>query len=167
MKRIGVLSDTHGTVPQQIYSFFKDCDELWHAGDVGRGVLEELRQFKPLRAVYGNIDSGDVRIKFPEVYRWKCEEVDVLMKHIGGYPGKYDASIRKIIYARPPQLFISGHSHLLKVVHDPTIQCLHINPGAAGRYGFHEVRTLVRFTIDGKDIKDLEVIELNDERSGV
>ena len=163
MRRIGLLSDTHGCWDERYEKYFKECDEIWHAGDIGSmDVADRLAQIAPLRAVYGNIDSGDVRIKFTEVYRWKCEEVDVLMKHIGGYPGKYDASIRRQIYAHPPQLFISGHSHLLKVMNDPTIGCLHINPGAAGRYGFHEVRTLVRFAIDGREIKDLEVVELND-----
>ena len=163
MHRIGLLSDTHGCWDDRYEKYFGECDEIWHAGDIGSTeVADRLAAIAPLRAVYGNIDSGDIRLMFPEVYRWKCEEVDVLMKHIGGYPGKYDASIRRTIYAKPPRLFISGHSHLLKVVNDPTIGCLHINPGAAGRFGFHAVRTLVRFTIDGCDIKDLEVIELND-----
>ncbi|MBQ2180889.1 MAG: metallophosphoesterase family protein, partial [Bacteroidaceae bacterium] len=134
-------------------------------GDIGTvEVAEKLAAIKPLRAVYGNIDGGDLRKMFSEKYRFKCEEVEVLIKHIGGYPGHYDASIRGSIFARPPQLFISGHSHILKVLYDKTLQCLHINPGAAGMSGFHKVRTLVRFTIDGKDIKDLEVIELADEK---
>lgn len=163
MRRIGLLSDTHGCWDDRYEKYFKECDEIWHAGDIGTTeVADRLAAIAPLRAVYGNIDSGDIRLMFPEVYRWKCEDVDVLMKHIGGYPGKYDASIRRAIYANPPKLFISGHSHLLKVVNDSTLGCLHINPGAAGRFGFHAVRTLVRFTIDGSEIKDLEVIELND-----
>lgn len=164
MKRIGLLSDTHGYWDPRFEKYFLGCDEIWHAGDIGTWeVVDKLTEIAPLRAVYGNIDGGDFRHRFSEVYRWKCEDVEVLMKHIGGYPGKYDASIRKAIYANPPQLFISGHSHLLKVMNDPTIHCLHINPGSAGRTGFHAVRTLVRFTIDSKDIKDLEVIELNDQ----
>lgn len=163
MKRIGLLSDTHGCWDERYEKYFKECDEIWHAGDIGSmDVADRLAQIAPLRAVYGNIDNCDMRLRFQEVYRWKCEEVNVLMKHIGGYPGRYDASIRKAIYADPPQLFISGHSHLLKVENDFQLHLLHINPGAAGRSGFQPVRTLVRFTIDGKDIKDLEVIELED-----
>ena len=156
MKRIGLLSDTHGYWDSKYEKYFSECDEIWHAGDIGTvEVAEKLAAIKPLRAVYGNIDGGDLRKMFSEKYRFKCEEVEVLIKHIGGYPGHYDASIRGSIFARPPQLFISGHSH---------IQCLHINPGAAGMSGFHKVRTLIRFTIDGKEIKDLEVIELADEK---
>ncbi|MBO7557794.1 MAG: metallophosphoesterase family protein [Bacteroidaceae bacterium] len=165
MKRIGLLSDTHGYWDSKYEKYFSECDEIWHAGDIGTvEVAEKLAAIKPLRAVYGNIDGGDLRKMFSEKYRFKCEEVEVLIKHIGGYPGHYDASIRDSIFARPPQLFISGHSHILKVIYDKTLQCLHINPGAAGMSGFHKVRTLVRFTIDGKEIKDLEVIELADEK---
>lgn len=165
MKRIGLLSDTHGYWDSKYEKYFSECDEIWHAGDIGTvEVAEKLAAIKPLRAVYGNIDGGDLRKMFSEKYRFKCEEVEVLIKHIGGYPGHYDASIRGSILARPPQLFISGHSHILKVLYDKTLQCLHINPGAAGISGFHKVRTLVRFTIDGKEIKDLEVIELADEQ---
>ena len=165
MKRIGLLSDTHGYWDSKYEKYFSECDEIWHAGDIGTvEVAEKLAAIKPLRAVYGNIDGGDLRKMFSEKYRFKCEEVEVLIKHIGGYPGHYDASIRGSIFAHPPQLFISGHSHILKVLYDKTLQCLHINPGAAGMSGFHKVRTLVRFTIDGKEIKDLEVIELADEK---
>ena len=165
MKRIGLLSDTHGYWDSKYEKYFSECDEIWHAGDIGTvEVAEKLAAIKPLRAVYGNIDGGDLRKMFSEKYRFKCEEVEVLIKHIGGYPGHYDASIRGSIFARPPQLLISGHSHILKVLYDKTLQCLHINPGAAGMSGFHKVRTLVRFTIDGKEIKDLEVIELADEK---
>ena len=165
MKRIGLLSDTHGYWDSKYEKYFSECDEIWHAGDIGTvEVAEKLAAIKPLRAVYGNIDGGDLRKMFSEKYRFKCEEVEVLIKHIGGYPGHYDAPIRGSIFARPPQLFISGHSHILKVLYDKTLQCLHINPGAAGMSGFHKVRTLVRFTIDGKEIKDLEVIELADEK---
>lgn len=166
MTRIGLLSDTHGWWDERYEKYFKECDEIWHAGDIGSmEVADKLEKLAPLRAVYGNIDNCDMRLRFPEVYRWKCEEVDVLMKHIGGYPGRYDASIRRQIYANPPQLFISGHSHLLKVENDSQLHLLHINPGAAGRSGWQPVRTLVRFTIDGKNIKDLEVIELDDART--
>lgn len=161
MKRIGLLSDTHSFWDEKYEKYFSECDEIWHAGDIGSmEVADRLAAIAPLRAVYGNIDSGDVRHCFSEKYRFTCEGVDVLMKHIGGYPGHYDASIRGMIFARPPKLFISGHSHILKVMYDKTIDCLHINPGAAGMSGFHKVRTLVRFTIDGTEIKDLEVIEI-------
>lgn len=164
MKRIGLLSDTHGYWDERYEKYFSECDEIWHAGDIGHvEVARRLSALKPLRAVYGNIDGDEIRHLYPQIYRFKCEEVDVLIKHIGGYPGHYDASIRGTLFSRPPQLFISGHSHILKVLYDKTIRCLHINPGAAGIYGFHKVRTLVRFTIDGSDIKDLEVIELGEK----
>lgn len=164
MTRIGLISDTHSFWDEKYAKYFADCDEIWHAGDIGSmDIADRLSSLATLRAVYGNIDFGDVRYSFPEVLRFKCEDVDVLMKHIGGYPGKYDASIRKVLFSNPPKLFISGHSHLLRVVYDKSIECLHINPGAAGQAGFHKVRTLVRFTIDGSEIKDLEVIELNDK----
>ncbi len=162
MKRIGLLSDTHGYWDDRYVKYFAECDEIWHAGDIGTVELaEKFQQLKPFRAVYGNVDGGDLRIMFSEKYRFKCEEVDVLIKHIGGYPGNYDPSIRGSIYARPPKLFISGHSHILKVMYDKTLGLLHINPGAAGKFGFHKVRTLVRFTIDSDKIQDLEVIELS------
>ncbi len=161
MKKIGIISDTHAYWDEKYLHYFEPCDEIWHAGDIGTvEIAERLQQIAPLRAVYGNIDGGDLRHMFSEKYRFRCEEVEVLMKHIGGYPGHYDPSIRGSLYARPPQLFVSGHSHILKVLYDKTLQCLHINPGAAGISGFHKVRTLVRFTIDGHEIKDLEVIEL-------
>ena len=162
MKRIGLLSDTHGYWDDRYEKYFSECDEIWHAGDIGSYELaERLSALKPFRAVYGNIDGGDVRLQFTEKYRFRCEEVDVLIKHIGGYPGHYDPSIRGTLFVHPPQLFISGHSHILKVMYDKTLNMLHINPGAAGIYGFHKQRTLVRFTIDKAEIKDLEVIELN------
>lgn len=124
-------------------------------------VAERLNEICPLRAVHGNIDGGDVRITYPEILRWKCEDVDVLMKHIGGYPGKYDASIAHKIYSNPPQLFISGHSHILKVKYDKNLNLLHINPGAAGLSGWQQQRTIIRLTINGSSFKDLEIIELN------
>ena len=163
MKRIGLLSDTHGYWDARYEKYFAECDEIWHAGDIGTVELaDRFAQQKPFRAVYGNIDGGDLRLMFKEKYRFKCEDVDVLMKHIGGYPGNYDPSIRGSIFANPPKLFISGHSHILKVMYDKNLNLLHINPGAAGISGFHKVRTLVRFTIDKTEIKDLEVIELRD-----
>jgi hypothetical protein len=147
MKRIGVLSDTHGSVPQQIYSFFKDCDELWHAGDVGRGVLDELRQFKPLRAVYGNIDDSSMHYELPKTDIFHFEGLKVLMTHIGGYPDHYPAPLRILLQEERPDIFVCGHSHILRVMYDKRLNLLHINPGAAGHFGFHKVSTLVRFTI--------------------
>ncbi len=162
MKRIGLLSDTHGWWDERYAKHFAECDEIWHAGDIGSMLLvERLQEIAPLRAVYGNIDGGDVRRMFTEVYRFRCEEVEVVMTHIGGYPGHYSPAIYKKLVANPPQLFISGHSHILKVMYDKQLGCLHINPGAAGIQGFQTVRTLVRFTVDGKEIKDLEVVELS------
>ncbi len=166
MKRIGLLSDTHSYWDDRYEKYFAECDEIWHAGDIGSlEVAQRLAAIKPLRAVFGNCDGGDLRHMFTERYRFQCEGVDVLMKHIGGYPGNYDASVRGTMFSRPPQLFISGHSHILKVLYDKTIKCLHINPGAAGQQGFHKVRTLVRFSVDGTEIKDLEVIELGDDNN--
>ncbi len=164
MKRIGLLSDTHSYWDERYRKYFAECDEIWHAGDIGSmEVADRLSEIATLRAVFGNIDGGDLRYRFTERYRFKCEEVDVLMKHIGGYPGSYDASVRGTLYTNPPRLFIAGHSHLLKVQYDKTLNMLHINPGAAGISGFHKVRTLVRFVIDGAEIRDLEVIELRED----
>jgi putative phosphoesterase len=160
MTRIGLISDTHGWLDDTIFSHFEHCDEIWHAGDFGPDVAERLASFKPLKGVYGNIDGYDIRSEYPEKLRWNCEEVEVVMTHIGGYPGRYAPSIRPELMARPPKLFITGHSHILKIIYDDKISCLHINPGAAGRHGWHKVRTLVRFAIDGNRIKDCEVIEL-------
>lgn len=161
MKKIGLLSDTHGYWDTRFEEYFAACDEIWHAGDMcAYDHAMRFSELKPFRAVCGNCDGGDLRRAFPEVLRWKCEEVNVLMKHIGGYPGKYDRSIRNNLIANPPQLFISGHSHILKVDYDKALGCLHINPGAAGLQGWQSVRTIVRFAVDGVEIKDLEVIEL-------
>lgn len=163
MKRIGLLSDTHGYWDSRYAKYFAECDEIWHAGDIGTMELaQRLADIRPLRAVCGNCDGGDLRLMYPEVLRFKCEEADILMKHIGGYPGHYDRSIRGQLFLRPPRLFISGHSHILKVLYDQTLDCLHINPGAAGRQGWQKVRTLVRFTVEGRDFHDLEVIELSE-----
>lgn len=164
MKRIGLLSDTHGALSERIVRFFENVDEIWHAGDIGTEKLaDELAELKPLRAVYGNIDGHLLRRMFPETLRFFCEDVDVLITHIGGYPGRYEPRVRRLIYSSPPKLFISGHSHILKVIPDKKFNCLHINPGAAGNNGFHNVCTAVRFKIDGKDIKEMEVLEF--ERS--
>lgn len=163
MKRIGLLSDTHGHWDERYATYFADVDEIWHAGDIGSSELAtRLEALHPLRAVCGNIDGGDLRLRFRPTLRWKCENVEVLMTHIGGYPGNYDRRITSHLFVHPPQLFIAGHSHLLKVMFDKTLNCLHLNPGAAGIYGWHEKRTLMRFSIEGKEIKDLEIIELGD-----
>lgn len=161
MKQIGLLSDTHGFLDDAVFKYFDKCDEIWHAGDFGNIALaDKLAAFKPLKGVYGNIDGKDVRIVYPEDLRFTCESVDVWMTHIGGYPGKYDARIRTELYNRPPKLFICGHSHILKVIFDKKIGTLHLNPGAAGKQGWHKVRTLLRFCISDEKIHTLEVIEL-------
>lgn len=161
MTRIGLISDTHGYLDKAVFKHFESCDEIWHAGDFGHiGLADELAAFRPLRGVYGNIDGQDVRAVYPEHLRFTCEEVDVWMTHIGGYPGRYSPHIRQAIAAKPPKLFITGHSHILKVMYDQKLQLLHINPGAAGKQGWHKVSTLIRFSIDKRDISNLEVIEL-------
>jgi putative phosphoesterase len=166
MKRIGLLSDTHGYLDDRIFVYLTECDEIWHAGDIGNGdTAQRLSDFKPLRAVSGNIDGTDLRSKYPIRLRFSCEEVDVLIVHLGGYPGHYTADVRKEINHSCPKLFISGHSHILKVIYDNKYQLLHINPGAAGIQGFHQIRTLIRFSIDKTVIKDLELIELG--RKGI
>ncbi|MDQ6757067.1 MAG: metallophosphatase family protein [Bacteroidota bacterium] len=162
MTKIGLISDTHHYLDEQIFEHFKNCDEIWHAGDFGTvEIADELKNIKPLKGVYGNIDGYDIRSVYPEKLIWKCEDVNVFMTHIGGYPPKYNPKVKKELLAHSPQLFISGHSHILKVMYDPAIECLHINPGAAGKYGWHLVRTIIRFTIDKKEIKDCEIIELS------
>lgn len=161
MTRIGILSDTHGFWDDRYLKHFERCDEIWHAGDIGSPeVARRLAEFRPLHAVCGNIDGGDLRRLYPEMDRFSVEGTDVLLKHIGGYPGHYDASVRGRLFVRPPKLFVCGHSHILKVQFDKTLNLLYINPGAAGISGWHKVRTLVRFGIDGGEFKDLEVIEL-------
>lgn len=159
--RIGLLSDTHGFLDEKVFTHFESCDEIWHAGDFGNAtVAERLQQFKPLRGVYGNIDGQDIRGFFPKTLVWTCEEVPVYMTHIGGYPGRYAPGIKQALIQSGAKLFICGHSHILKVIYDDKVACLHMNPGAAGNHGWHVVRTLLRFTIDGATIKDCEVIEL-------
>ena len=161
MTRIGLLSDTHGYLDPQVFEHFKDVDEIWHAGDFGsHSIIEDLSAFKPLRGVWGNIDDSAVREAFPEVGCFCLEGVKVLMLHIGGYPGKYTPKAKLELAAQRPQLFISGHSHILKVMYDDKLQCLHMNPGAAGQQGWHQVRTLLRFAIDGEKMLNCEVIEL-------
>ena len=161
MKTIGLISDTHGYLDKAVFIHFENCDEIWHAGDFGtRELADQLSAFKPLRGVYGNIDGQDIRINYPEHLRFDCEGVQVWMTHIGGYPGRYNPKIRAELYRNPPGLFISGHSHILKVMFDKKINSLHLNPGAAGKHGWHKVRTLLRFCISGEKIHTLEVIEL-------
>jgi putative phosphoesterase len=161
MVRIGLISDTHGYLDKRVFEHFKDVDEVWHGGDFGNfELVEELRAFKPLRGVWGNIDGPEIRHEFPEVATFTVEGVKVLMIHIGGYPGKYSPKARAELVLQKPQLFISGHSHILKVMYDEKMQCLHMNPGAAGQQGWHQMRTLIRFVIDGNKMRDCEVIEL-------
>lgn len=161
MTKIGLLSDTHGYLDDAVFKYFDGCDEIWHAGDIGNiSVADTLAAFKPFKAVYGNIDGKDVRQTYPENLRFSCEAVDVWITHIGGYPDRYDTKIRSEIFANPPKLFICGHSHILKVIFDKKISCLHLNPGAAGKTGWHKMRTLLRFCISDEKIHTLEAIEL-------
>ncbi len=158
--KIGLLSDTHGWLDERVVRFFADCAEVWHCGDIGSlSVIERLEQHCRVRAVHGNIDGGEVRMRFPELQVFECEGVKTVMTHIGGYPGHYDARIRPVLLKEQPKLFVCGHSHILKVMYDRTLGCLHVNPGAAGRYGFHKVCTAVRFLLEEGSVKDLEVLE--------
>jgi putative phosphoesterase len=160
MKKILLLSDTHSYIDDKIIKYVKQADEVWHAGDIGDlAVTDAIKKLKPLRAVYGNIDNHEARLEFPEHNRFMCENVDVWITHIGGYPKRYDVRIREAIKKNPPRLFICGHSHILKVMPDKKLNLLHMNPGAIGIYGFHNVRTMLRFVINKSEIKDLEVIE--------
>ena len=160
MTKILLLSDTHGYMDADILKYVKQADEVWHAGDIGDiKVTNAIKKFKPLRAVYGNIDDNKIRSEYPENNRFMCEEVDVWITHIGGYPGAYNMRIRQEIKLHAPKLFICGHSHILKVMPDRKLNLLHMNPGAVGKHGFHKVRTMLRFTIDGSKIYNLEVIE--------
>ena len=164
MKRIGILSDTHGYLDPRIMDYFSAVDEIWHAGDFGSyEVAAELKKIKPLRGVYGNIDGQDIRSEFPECLQFEIEGIRVMLFHIGGYPPNYNKVTKPMIAAYKPQLFISGHSHILKVIYDPTMACLHINPGAAGKHGWHKVRTLLKFTISDKKIANLVVIEIGEK----
>lgn len=158
MRRIGIISDTHSTFDDTLRLFLQDVDEIWHAGDIGSAAIaDEIAAFKPLKAVYGNIDDTAVRCRFNEFSYFRCEDVDVLMTHIGGYPRHYAPKALAKIQSARPKLFIAGHSHILKVIYDPIYDMLHINPGAAGCYGFHNVRTAIRFTIDGSEMRDMEI----------
>ncbi|HEY5407781.1 MAG TPA: metallophosphoesterase family protein [Ginsengibacter sp.] len=169
MTKIGLISDTHHFLDSAVAEHFKNCDEIWHAGDFGSiEIANELARYQGtqsgqtpvLRGVYGNIDGYDIRSVYPEQLVFMCEGVKVMMRHIGGYPPRYNPETKKELLIHRPQLFISGHSHILKIMYDDKLNCLHMNPGAAGKQGWHKVKTIIRFVIDGKDIKDCEVIEL-------
>ena len=170
MTKIGLISDTHNFLPSSVSEHFKHCDEIWHAGDFGTneianqlsGIKNTKSGRKPiLRGVYGNIDGYDIKSVYPEQLVFMCEEVKVMMRHIGGYPPRYNPETKQELLIHHPQLFISGHSHILKIMYDEKLNCLYMNPGAAGKQGWHKVKTIIRFAIDGKEIKDCEVIELN------
>jgi uncharacterized protein len=161
MKKVGILSDTHGFIPPQLFSFFKDCDEIWHAGDWGdEKTFEQLKNFKPMRTVWGNIDGHRLRLQMPEVLHFKVEDLTVCMLHIGGYPGKYSPQCKKAFQQQMPEVMVCGHSHILKVMKDKDLGVMHFNPGAAGIRGFHSVCTALRLKIEGKRMFDLEVWEV-------
>ncbi|NQU86822.1 MAG: metallophosphoesterase family protein [Mariniphaga sp.] len=160
MKRIGLLSDTHGYINPKLFAFFDKVDEIWHAGDIGSlDIADRFSLFKSFKAVYGNIDGQDIRVEYPQHNRFLCEGLDVWITHIGGYPGRYERYVKPEIYQNPPGLFISGHSHILKIIYDKKLDFLHINPGAAGINGFHKVCTSIRFVVEDKEIRDLEIWE--------
>ena len=161
MKKILLLSDTHSHIDETMLKYVHLADEVWHAGDIGNMmVTDTIQKLKPLRCVFGNIDDDKARLEFPLHNRFMCENVDVWMTHIGGYPGKYNPNIKEELAKNPPKLFICGHSHILKVIFDKKLNLLHMNPGAAGISGFHEIRTMLRFEIDGDKIQNLEIIEI-------
>lgn len=161
MTKILLLSDTHSYLDERILDYAKEADEIWHCGDFGNiSIIESLEKIKPVRGVYGNIDGDEVRKIFPEVLRFQCEDVEVMMIHIGGYPGKYSPLTKKELSQNKPKLFISGHSHILKAMYDQQNELLHLNPGACGKEGWHKMRTMMRFEINGDQIENLEIIEL-------
>jgi len=160
MKKILLISDTHGYIDEKIIKYASKVDEIWHAGDIGNiSVSDKLKKIKPLKAVYGNIDDHNIRAEFPLHNRFICEKVDVWITHIGGYPKRYNPKILEELKSNPPDLFICGHSHILKVINDKELDLLHINPGAIGKHGLHRVRTMIQFEISGKKIENLSVIE--------
>ena len=159
--RIGLLADTHGFIDDALFTYFAECDEVWHAGDFGPvEVLDRLKSFKPVRGVFGNIDGAEIRAELPEQLDWQCEDLRVYMRHIGGYPGNYDRRAKQQLAASKPDLFICGHSHIARVMRDPALNLLHMNPGAAGVVGWHTQRTALRFTMNGAKIQNVELIEL-------
>jgi putative phosphoesterase len=160
MTKILLLSDTHSYIGDDILKYVQQADEVWHAGDIGDlSVTDAIKAIKPLKAVYGNIDNAEARAEFPLHNRFFCEDLDVWITHIGGYPNRYNINIRSEIQSNPPDLFICGHSHILKVMPDKKLNLIHMNPGAIGKHGFHKARTMLRFEINGKQIQNLEVIE--------
>jgi len=159
--KIGLLSDTHSFLDSKVFEYFAGCDEIWHAGDAGHHVIDPLEKFKPVRAVFGNIDDSDFQHKYPEVLDFKCEQLNILITHIGGVPPNYNPRVKKLLRGKIPDIFICGHSHILRIKRDPQFNnLLYINPGAAGNHGLHQMKTIVRFEISGKEIKNMEVIEL-------
>ena len=159
--KIGLLSDTHGTVDPSIFEHFKDCDEIWHAGDIGnQEVSDLLSKFKPFKAVYGNIDGGIVKTTYPEKLIFECEGFKILIIHIGGYPPKYNPTVKKLLLSESPDIVICGHSHILRVMRDPEREILYLNPGAAGKEGFHKIKTLLKFELKDKKIMNMQVVEL-------
>lgn len=167
MLRIGLMSDTHGFLDEAVFQYFAECDEIWHAGDFGTlELFDRLQAFKPLRGVFGNIDGADIRTVAPRDLGWECEGLRVYMTHIGGYPGAYEKRVKPELAARRPGLFICGHSHILKVMRDDKLGLVHLNPGACGHQGWHLVRTLLRFSVDGGVLKDMHAIELGPRGRG-
>ncbi len=174
MTKIGLIADTHGWLDGNVLKHFESCNEIWHAGDFGNielsdklsGIRKASSKNIVLRGVYGNIDGYDIRNVYPQKLIWNCEGITVFMAHIGGHPGRYAPGIKKELINNKAKLFISGHSHILKIIYDDKIGCLHMNPGASGKVGWHKMRTIIRFTIDGSNIKDCEVIELGKRNSG-
>jgi len=165
MKKIGLLSDTHGSLPEKAFEFFSKCDQIWHAGDIGKPeILDQLEESFTVKAIFGNIDSTEIRTRTKEIIIETIEGVKILMIHIGGYPGRYEKKVRELILIEKPKLFISGHSHILKVIYDKKHKLLHINPGAAGNSGLHQKITLVRFDLDKGEIKNLEIFEKDRKR---
>jgi uncharacterized protein len=166
--KIGLLSDTHGWIHPRLFEHFASCDEIWHAGDIGSmDIADKLAAFRPFKAVYGNIDDATIRLVFKENLIFRAEELNVWITHIGGTPGHYDKRVKTVIYENPPDIFICGHSHIAKVMHDRKAGCLYINPGAAGYTGFHKFMTAIRFQIDGSDIHDMELIELGERAKAI
>ena len=160
-KKILLLSDSHSFIDEKIINYCKNADEVWHAGDIGSlEVTNAIQEVSILRAVYGNIDNKDIRSEFPLDNKFMAENVGVWMTHIGGYPNRYNSRVKQLLALRPPKIFISGHSHILKVQYDKKLKLLHMNPGAMGNHGFHKVKTMLRFEIDNTDIKKLEIIEI-------
>lgn len=161
MTKIGLISDTHGHYDNKIIDFFSDCDEIWHSGDIGQlSVIDELSKIAKVRAVFGNIDGNEFRLRFKENERFTCEKMNVWITHIGGYPGHYDYRVKPEIFENTPDIFVSGHSHILKIIYDKKLNCLHLNPGAYGKSGFHKIRTAIKFTVNSSKIENMQILEI-------